>query len=775
MRSDSTHTPPTVPADDLPPGAPAKGGMKTAPGTNGFDDLTTEKLLRDAPRVDCGDGTTTPSLGGIPLRKKLGEGGMGAVYWGVHPRLERDVAVKVLPSHLADKNADFVRRFKREARIAAKIQSPHLVTVFDVNEESGLYYLVMECVAGASAQKFLREHVGNAQVDEATALDICIAACTGLAAAHAAGVIHRDVKPDNILIPRDGASGPFQFKKAKLADLGIARVETSDNSLLTGANQAMGTPGYMSPEQCKDAATCGAQSDVFAMGATVFELLTGARPFTGTNGFAILQSTVSDAHPNVRKIRPDISEHTAKLIDRCLAKKPDQRYADASILLDVLIDARTAMTPVPQASRLPVYVLAAAACLAIITYIAWPKPAPPTEANNRVTPFGQVAPFAPVTTFTGPGKGDTTPPAPDPAVLAETKKKQKEAEEAAAKLADDQRTLDAQKADLAKAVTQYQQNMAATEKAKQAAAAKEKADAAAKVETERLAALEKKREDEARQKEIARLQGLKDEAERLAREKAAQVPAKEMSLDLGGGVTMELVRIKAGSFTMGSPESELERFANEKQHRVTISNDFYMGKYAVTQEQYEAVMGTNPSYFTKEKGGGLKHPVEQVSWNDAMDFCKKVSARSGKTIVLPTEAQWEFACRAGTTTPFNFEGQISAEKVNYNATYTYDGSAKGLYREKTTPVGTFAPNKWGLYDMHGNVYQWCWDVYMNGYETLVEKDPFNAGKPDEARVLRGGSWIFFPRFCRSAFRLSLTPDDRLNYVGFRIVIPLDFP
>ncbi|MEI6233889.1 MAG: SUMF1/EgtB/PvdO family nonheme iron enzyme [Planctomycetota bacterium] len=246
----------------------------------------------------------------------------------------------------------------------------------------------------------------------------------------------------------------------------------------------------------------------------------------------------------------------------------------------------------------------------------------------------------------------------------------------------------------------------------------------------------------------------------------------ELTIDLGSGVKMELVRIKAGSFLMGSPESEPERLSSrEKQHRVTISKDFYMGKYAVTQEQYEAVMGTNPSYFTKEKGGP-KHPVEQVSWEDAVEFCKKLSTRSGKTIALPSEAQWEYACRAGTTTPFNFEGPISSDKVNYDATISYDGSAKGLYRQKTTPVGTFAPNKWGLYDMHGNVYQLCADLYKAEYETLSATDPLN-NSDGTARVLRGGSWNIIPNYCRSAYRFYYTPFYRSLNIGFRIVLPLD--
>lgn len=245
----------------------------------------------------------------------------------------------------------------------------------------------------------------------------------------------------------------------------------------------------------------------------------------------------------------------------------------------------------------------------------------------------------------------------------------------------------------------------------------------------------------------------------------------ELTLDLGGGVKMELVRIKAGTFKMGSPESESGHVSSEKQHQVTIGKDFYMGKYAVTQEQYEAVMGNNPSEFTSSKGGGPRNPVDQVSWYDAVEFCQKLSAKCGKLIKLPTEAQWEYSCRAGTTGPFNFSGPISTDKVNYYGNGTYDGSAKGQIRSKSTPVGTFQPNEWGLYDMHGNIYQWCADWYGE-YNIFSETDPHGA-ESGKVRVSRGGCYGSHPTNCRSAFRNSDPPELRPLGLGFRVVLSLD--
>ncbi|MEH2434535.1 MAG: SUMF1/EgtB/PvdO family nonheme iron enzyme [Nostoc sp.] len=178
--------------------------------------------------------------------------------------------------------------------------------------------------------------------------------------------------------------------------------------------------------------------------------------------------------------------------------------------------------------------------------------------------------------------------------------------------------------------------------------------------------------------------------------------AKYFEEDLGNGITLEMVQIPGGTFTMGSPEREADRYENESpQHQVKVSG-FFMGKYAVTQAQYQAVMGNNPSNFK-----GEKRPVEQVSWDEAVEFCEKLSQKTGNTYRLPSEAEWEYACRAGTTTPFYFGETITTDLVNYDGNYPYGSAPKGEYREQTTDVGKFPPNSFGLYDMHGNVWEWC--------------------------------------------------------------------
>jgi formylglycine-generating enzyme required for sulfatase activity/tRNA A-37 threonylcarbamoyl transferase component Bud32 len=233
--------------------------------------------------------------------------------------------------------------------------------------------------------------------------------------------------------------------------------------------------------------------------------------------------------------------------------------------------------------------------------------------------------------------------------------------------------------------------------------------------------------------------------------------------DLGNGVKLEMVEIPAGTFYMGSPENEKGRYDSESpQHQVTVPS-FFVGKYPLTQAQYQAIMGNNPAYFK-----GNNRPVECVSWDDGVAFCEKLSQKTGKNYKLPSEAQWEYACRAGTTTPFYFGESITPDLVNYNGNYAYAAAPKGQYRKQTTDVGTFPPNAFGLYDMHGNVWEWCEDDWNENYINA----PINGSaliSRSKRKLVRGGSWYGNPVHCRSAYRdhniLGLN-----NYaIGFRVV------
>lgn len=244
---------------------------------------------------------------------------------------------------------------------------------------------------------------------------------------------------------------------------------------------------------------------------------------------------------------------------------------------------------------------------------------------------------------------------------------------------------------------------------------------------------------------------------------------------LSKSVSLEMVSIPSGSFVMGASEDEENSNADERpQHLVNVPA-FFMGKYPITQAQYEAVMGTNPSDF-KDKPDSPSRPVENVSWEDAQAFCKKLSELTKREYHLPSEAQWEYACRAGTTTPFHFGETISTELANYNGNYTYGIGEKGEYREETTPVGYFkVANEFGLYDMHGNVYEWCEDDWHENYEGApTDGRAWIDAKSKEGNKtlhsLRGGSWFSNPLYCRSAYRdYDLLDGFNDGGIGFRVI------
>jgi formylglycine-generating enzyme required for sulfatase activity len=223
--------------------------------------------------------------------------------------------------------------------------------------------------------------------------------------------------------------------------------------------------------------------------------------------------------------------------------------------------------------------------------------------------------------------------------------------------------------------------------------------------------------------------------------------------------------IAPGSFLMGSPKDEPERGSNETQHPVTLTQGYWLADTACTQALWQAVMGENPSRFQDDQD----NPVEKVSWNEVQGFLQRLNtAVPGLNAVLPTEAQWEYACRAGTATPFAFGANITPEQVNYDGNYPYADGAKGLYRQKTVPVRALPCNDWGLYQMHGNVWEWCRDWYGD-YPAGEAIDPLGL-EQGERRVLRGGSWIYDGGDARSAYRIRYEPDIRHVYIGFRLAL-----
>jgi formylglycine-generating enzyme required for sulfatase activity len=284
------------------------------------------------------------------------------------------------------------------------------------------------------------------------------------------------------------------------------------------------------------------------------------------------------------------------------------------------------------------------------------------------------------------------------------------------------------------------------------------------------------------------------------------------------GLELEMVRIPAGAFLMGSPPEEPERKGSEgPQHRVELE-EYLMGQTPITQAQWRQVAGwrerpgeswgrdldPESSFFQLRRnpeargyGEGIfsplegesnsdQRPVDNVSWLDAIEFCNRLSQRTGRQYTLPSEGQWEYACRAGTIEPFHFGPTITLALANYDGSYTYASGPEGEYRKQTTPVGMFPANAWGLHDMHGNVWEWCLDHWHDSYDgappdgsawlnttqptkkTTTEKGN-DSDTEEESRLLRGGSWRYLPRYCRSASRIRNRPDYASDLVGFRVV------
>jgi formylglycine-generating enzyme required for sulfatase activity len=294
---------------------------------------------------------------------------------------------------------------------------------------------------------------------------------------------------------------------------------------------------------------------------------------------------------------------------------------------------------------------------------------------------------------------------------------------------------------------------------------------------------------------------------------------------LSESLALTMLWIPPGRFWMGSPDTELERRDTEGPQHLVQLQGFFIGQTPITQAQWRAVaawkeqpgetwnrdLKTNPAWFDGEKQKMRKasdsdskesvvldgtpstdlHPVEQVSWHDAREFCNRLSQRTGRTYTLPSEAQWEYACRAGTTTPFHVGATITPDLANYNGNTTYAGGPKGAYRQQTTPVGMFLANAWGLHDMHGNVLEWCLDHWHDSYEgaptdgsawlnptkpikKATTKGGSDISSENAMRLLRGGSWSISPRNCRSAARDRGQPGSAISNVGFRVVcLPQD--
>ncbi|HYF50129.1 MAG TPA: SUMF1/EgtB/PvdO family nonheme iron enzyme [Planctomycetota bacterium] len=751
--------------------------------------------------IPCRDfnGRTCPVLGQIVLLEKLGEGGMGSVYRGVDLSTEQELAIKLLPQYLARRDPNLVSRLQREATVAAKVDSPHLVRVYGADDVNGQFYLSMELVRGISAGAFLKnvragQRIGLREIDAYT---ICIAAGTGLAAAHEAGIVHRDIKPDNILIPMD--DGTPLFAHAKLADLGLARSESMGNSL-TGSQITMGTPGYMAPEQARNSTKAGRRADVFSMGATLYTLLAGRPPYYGQTPLEAILAVLQGDHPALDALRPDVSSQTVELVERCLARDPRERFKDAAEFVEALV-------------------------LVLNAGLLCEAEAPPrTSQSDAEFPAGSTSDLGGLQEESSAALSDVgklrglidAGLIDDAAKLLATLKRRADRERpAAGAVTECERLLC--KARVEALVLEANQKMnsgdlAGAEQIVMQALAVDPDSIEARGAMESIRALQRDIQcrlalDEARiflvdekfdgdfwfvSKE--RRSGLQSALERARRHRPDHPdllyienrigPPNEIRLDLGNAASIEAVIVPKGEFRMGPPESV---------KTVRVEKSFYLAKFPVTVAQFRrfAEVAKYTTYAERQTSVGKappswrnpgfpqkdNEPAVMITWYDARAFCTWLTGLCGRQVRLPTEIEWEYAARGP-------KGFIFPWGDRWNSTYANhadqclraalksaepklkvsDGKDGYAY---TSPVGALSNASWaGVYDLAGNVWEWCEESYSEQPGVVL------AAPVSKYRVCRGGSWRDLPDDCRAFARLGCLPDYRAVTHGFRIAVAL---
>ncbi|MFO0926527.1 MAG: SUMF1/EgtB/PvdO family nonheme iron enzyme [Gemmataceae bacterium] len=671
----------------------------------------------------------------------LGQGGMGAVYLAEHRLMDRPAVLKLIrPEFLA--RDDIRQRFEREVKAVSQLSHANIVQAYDAFNAGDSMVLAMEFVDGIDLAAFVKVK-GPLAVPLACR---CIQqAALGLQAAHQHSLVHRDIKPHNLMITRKG--------QVKILDFGLAQLGGSvGGGGLTQDGVVMGTPEYMAPEQWADPSKVDIRADLYSLGCTLFFLLTGRPPFPGPGTLALLRQHADVPPSSLREACPDVPEALEVVYQRLMAKQPGDRYATPKELAQALtpfVKGGTAVPPLPPLPPLPQSITPTHVGEGSETSPPPPQVIAPQQSARRpprrskpplwlvATATGIMLTLAAVAVFwltirTGDGVIELEDLPADAVVRVDGRRvevRYRNGGKAEVRVAPGERRLEVRKEGF------------------EALGEEVSLRAGGRVLlTARL----------------KRLANKEDRPEVSASKKAGDL----IRVSLGDGVEMTFAWCPPGTFQMGSPEEEEQRDDDETQHRVTLTQGYWLGIHEVTQAQWKAVMGNNPSNF---KGDNL--PVENVRWDDCQVFCRKLGEKTGKRFRLPTEAEWEYACRAGTTTPFHFGETISTEQANYDGNGTYGRRQTGTYREKTTLVGSFAANAWGLYDMHGNVWEWCQD-WHGDYPSGDIKDP-QGESSGTTRVLRGGSWASYPWDCRAATRRRLDPGFRDVYYGCRVVLVPD--
>ncbi len=655
------------------------------------------------------------------IERVLGEGGFGITYKAQHLILDIPVVIKTPNSRLKrDVNySKYLQDFKKEGKQLAKLglnPHPHIVRVSDLFVEDNLPCIVMDFIPGKSLYDLV---VDNGKLSEVKALEYIKQIGSALIVCHNSGIIHRDAHPNNILIRNDNG-------KAVLIDFGIAgNTQTSRNT--HSGNRAFAPWEQIASWEESNSKT--PQVDIYTLAASLYYMVTGEIPRE-----CLARKYNNRELEPPQQLNPRLSARVNQGILKGMEILPQNRPNSMQEWLDLLF----AVPKKPEDRKIRER-RAAKTSKEIPT--TSPEIAVLKKPEDRKIRVVQpvVIPQTPKNQTSAPRREQNNPP-----TITVTRRRW--LGYAGLTLGTIGVTL------IGKSIL---------DNAAQQTGEKDVPLDSPKVTKEPTPNLTEYKFD---------VITVNDRGEEIERE---QGKAEYFTEDLGSRVTMDMVAIPGGTFMMGSPESEKGSQDDEiPQHQVTVPA-FYMGKFQVTQEQWKAVaelpqiareLKPDPSGFK-----GNKLLVEKVSWYDAVEFCARLSKATGKEYRLPSEAEWEYACRSGRTTPFHFGATITSDLANYNGNKTYAKETTGEKRGKTTPVGSFPPNGFGLYDMHGNVWEWCGDSWNENYLGAPNDGRAWIEGNDTKKVLRGGSWNYNPWDCRSANRLWSAPDNLGSDLGFRCV------
>ncbi len=684
-------------------GAPAADPNATAPGTTR---PTSGDFALGAPAVAGELGVFGP----YRVLKQLGKGGMGAVYLALDTRLNRKIALKVMLPEFAAQ-AESNARFLREARAAALVEHAHVVTVYEADERDGVPYIVMQFLQGYPLDEYLKK---KGAPPLAHAVRIAREAALGLAAAHERGLVHRDIKPANLWL--EAPNG-----RVKILDFGLAKPAGSASDL-TATGAVVGSPAYMSPEQARGQKV-DARADVFSLGAVLYQMLTGRRPFDGEHAMAVLAAILTDEPTPVRVLNPAAPAVLADLVHQMLAKRPEDRPQSAA---EVAGRLRTVLTqPAEVSASLPVAVQP----LPVPMQVSAEESAFANLCDDEETYRTKNAPELEREPERAPKRGKALLLAGGALALVAMIG-------VAIALGTGGKKPDevAQKGNDPRPVPQL-------------------------VSKEGTFPANPKAGDEC-DIEIAP----------NTKMRFCYIPAGECQLGSpkaeGAAVRMQLV---------GKEDANWLAFEAEEYRGKFSTKGFWMGKYEVTQAEWAAVMrGTvlaTPSAFrvggAQEKALGAitdtnRFSVESVSWDDCQVFLKsanahRVSLGDRMAFDLPHEDEWEYACRGKRgNKPYYFGNELNGTQANCNGEEPFGTTTKGDNLKRPQPVGSYnTKHPWGLCDLHGNVWEWC----NNSYNNIAN-----------SRVVRGGAWGNYALICRTAVRNWIEPADRRSDLGFRVIV-----